>query len=122
MLDPSVVLKGPERIYFYVNQRPINYVKSELKEIVTTIRTRYKDAIGLNDASSKKTPFIYIDIQMPPDEYDVNVEPNKTTILFHNKQRVINLVDKILDKVYSSISEKFFIGAAKSSSAAATAM
>ncbi|MBM6386958.1 MAG: hypothetical protein JSY10_23645 [Paenibacillus sp.] len=68
--DPSIILKGPERIYFYVNQRPINYVKSELKEIVTLIRNRYREAIGLTENTSKKTPFIYIDIQLPPNEFD----------------------------------------------------
>jgi DNA mismatch repair ATPase MutL len=37
--------------------------------------------------------------------YIVNVEPNKTTILFHNKQLIINLVENILNDIYPS---KFF--------------
>ncbi|KAI8095388.1 hypothetical protein BDF21DRAFT_5333 [Thamnidium elegans] len=106
--DPSIILKGPERIYFYVNQRPINYVKSELKEIVTLIRNRYREAIGLTENTSKKTPFIYIDIQLPPNEFDVNIEPNKTTILFHNKELVFNLVQNILDTIYPNKIDQFF--------------
>ncbi|KAG1174199.1 hypothetical protein G6F70_004039 [Rhizopus microsporus] len=72
---PSVILKGNDHVFFYVNQRPIHYVKSELKELVTTIRTRYREVVGLSEAvSSKKTPFIYIDIQLPPDEIDGKIE------------------------------------------------
>ncbi|ORE04382.1 hypothetical protein BCV72DRAFT_211457 [Rhizopus microsporus var. microsporus] len=86
-LDPSVILKGNDRVFFYVNQRPIHYVKSELKELVTTIRTRYREVVGLSE---------------------VNVEPNKTAVLFHNKQRVINHVESILEKIYPSRIESFF--------------
>lgn len=64
------MLKGTEHVFFYCNQRPINYVKSELKDIVTSIRTRYKGAIGLAADNNKKLPFMYIDIQIPPSEYD----------------------------------------------------
>lgn len=38
----------------------------------------------------------------------VNVEPNKTTILFHNKQRIINLIESLLDKLYPSKADVFF--------------
>jgi DNA mismatch repair ATPase MutL len=69
--DPTVILKSIDRIYIYVNQRPINYVKSELKQLVHTIRNKYIETIGLNESSmNKKNPFIYIDIQLPPNEYD----------------------------------------------------
>lgn len=88
--DPSVILKGGERIFFYVNQRPIHYVKSELKELVATIRNRYRESLGISEGilyfyskkdrlliktyttavSAKKTPFIYIHIQLSPDEFD----------------------------------------------------
>ncbi|KAG2198514.1 hypothetical protein INT47_008618 [Mucor saturninus] len=106
--DPSIVLKGPENVFFYCNQRPINYVKSELKDIVSNIRVRYKDAIGLNVDNNQKLPFIYLDIQIPPSEYDVNVEPDKTTVLFHKKDRIYNIVKKILDEIYPTKMEKFF--------------
>lgn len=38
----------------------------------------------------------------------VNIEPNKTAVLFHNKQRVINHVESILEKIYPSRIESFF--------------
>lgn len=95
--------------------------------MVTLIRNRYRETIGLTETTIKKTPFIYIDIQLPPNKYDgkfkilklcmqvltsffliVNIEPNKTTILFHEKERVFNLVQKILDTVYPNKVDQFF--------------
>ncbi|KAG1473652.1 hypothetical protein G6F56_000833 [Rhizopus delemar] len=107
--DPSVILKGGDRIFFYVNQRPINYVKSELKDLVTTIRNRYREYLGLGEAvSAKKTPFVYVHIQLSPDTFDVNVEPNKTAILFHDKQKVINIIESLLEKLYPTKIDSFF--------------
>ncbi|MBM6386957.1 MAG: hypothetical protein JSY10_23640 [Paenibacillus sp.] len=38
----------------------------------------------------------------------VNIEPNKTTILFHNKELVFNLVQNILDTIYPNKIDQFF--------------
>ncbi|KAI9261761.1 hypothetical protein BY458DRAFT_515851 [Sporodiniella umbellata] len=103
--DPTIMLKN-DRIFFYVNQRPINYAKSDLKGLVTTIKNRYKECLGLHEV--KKTPFIYVHIQLPPDTYDVNVEPNKTVILFHDKQKVVSLAESMIEKIYPSRIDSFF--------------
>ncbi|KAG1121760.1 hypothetical protein G6F42_012115 [Rhizopus arrhizus] len=105
--DPSVIYKGGDRVFIYVNQRPINYVKSELKEVVTSARDKYREAIGLSE-SNKKNPFVYMDIQIPPDEYDVNIEPNKTIIYFHHKELIYNLVQQMLNKAYPSTIDVYF--------------
>lgn len=114
-------------MFIYVNQRPINYVKSELKDLVACIRDKYREAIGLNQ-TNKKNPFMYVDIQVQPDEYDgtkmkykavveisanpillaVNVEPNKTIIYFHNKDLIYNLVKQMLNKAYPSTLDALF--------------
>lgn len=73
-IDPSVIYKGGDRVFVYVNQRPINYVKSGLKELVSTIRNRYRQCLGLSDTFNKKNPFIYLDIQLEPNEYDGKLE------------------------------------------------
>jgi DNA mismatch repair ATPase MutL len=116
-----------------VNQRPINYVKSELKDLVSTIRNRYRQCLGLSDTYNKKNPFIYLNIQLEPNEYDgkqynalgvyyrdllttsfiVNIEPNKTTVFFHNKQLVYNLVEKIVDKTYPSKATQLLFGTSR---------
>lgn len=40
-----------------------------MKELVNTIRNRYREVIGLSE-NNKKNPFMYVDIQIAPDEYD----------------------------------------------------
>lgn len=125
LIDPSVIYKGGDRVFIYVNQRPINYVKSELKDLVTCIRDKYREAIGLSQ-SNKKNPFMYVDIQIQPDEYDgkinnkvvetsvnpvllaVNIEPNKTIIYFHDKELIYNLVKQMLNKAYPSSLDALF--------------
>ncbi|CEG73722.1 hypothetical protein RMATCC62417_09050 [Rhizopus microsporus] len=121
--DPSVILKGNDRVFFYVNQRPIHYVKSELKELVTTIRTRYREVVGLSEVLKRLPSFISIfnclQMKLMASIHTtvtaviltfilVNIEPNKTAVLFHNKQRVINHVESILEKIYPSRIESFF--------------
>ncbi|KAI9468904.1 MAG: hypothetical protein EXX96DRAFT_589667 [Benjaminiella poitrasii] len=106
--DPSVVLKE-DCVFVYANQRPINYTKSELKNVIALIRDRYRQMIGLDaNVTKRKNPFIYLDIQIVPNEYDVNIEPNKTTILFHDKQCIFNLVEKIINQVYNTTNQFFF--------------
>ncbi|KAI7883808.1 hypothetical protein K492DRAFT_235191 [Lichtheimia hyalospora FSU 10163] len=86
--DSSIVNKG-DRTYVFVNKRPINYARSELKEMVSIIKKRYQQAFGLSD-----------DIQLNADQYDVNVEPSKTAVMLHHKENIINLVTELMDQVY----------------------
>ncbi|KAI9024315.1 hypothetical protein CLU79DRAFT_856259 [Phycomyces nitens] len=46
---------------------------------------------------------MYIDIKVRPDQYDVNIEPNKTAVVFHNRQSIINLMESLLNKIYVGI-------------------
>ncbi|KAI8883249.1 hypothetical protein K501DRAFT_249983 [Backusella circina FSU 941] len=111
--DPSLIYKG-DHVFFFVNGRPINYAKSELKDVVVLMRQYYREAIGLNEASSaKKTPFMYIDIQLQPNEYDINIEPNKTAVLFHNKQRIVDMIERVLQETYPKKIDTFFNQAKK---------
>ncbi|KAI8393440.1 histidine kinase-like ATPase [Radiomyces spectabilis] len=105
--DPTSIYRG-DRVFIYVNGRPINYLKSELKDLVVMFRKRYRDVTGAVDVPVKKTPFMYMDIHVPTDEYDVNVEPSKSAIMFHNKQRLLNTFEKLLDDVYGSAMDRFF--------------
>ncbi|KAI8985451.1 hypothetical protein BDB01DRAFT_834976 [Pilobolus umbonatus] len=100
--DPSVVYKGSDHIYVNVNKRPIHYGHSELRDLIMTIKNKYRDSLGLSENSvRRKNPFIYLDIQLPPNRYDVNIEPNKTAVLFHQPEPIYTLVNKILDRHYS---------------------
>ncbi|KAI8137717.1 hypothetical protein BJV82DRAFT_566140 [Fennellomyces sp. T-0311] len=94
--DPAVVYRG-EHVHVNVNQRPVSYPRCELKEAVALVRKKYNP-----DESSRKTPFMYINIQLDGDQFDVNVEPNKSAVLFHHKQQVLDLFEALVCQVYIS--------------------
>ncbi|CAO3600192.1 unnamed protein product [Absidia cylindrospora] len=98
--DPSQIFKG-EHVFIYVDKRPINYAKSDLKELVSMVRQRYKKVLGLED-DSKKIPFMYIDIQSSFGGYDVNIEPDKSVVMFVGKDRLMNVMQELLDQIYGS--------------------
>ncbi|KAI7866294.1 hypothetical protein BDF14DRAFT_874800 [Spinellus fusiger] len=97
--EPAVVYKG-DKVFIYCNARPIKYAKSELKEVVNMIRKRYKEVSGLAYDTKLQTPFMYVDIQTNPNQYDVNIEPNKTAVLFHDQPRIIKLIEALLNECY----------------------
>ncbi|CAO3624899.1 unnamed protein product [Cunninghamella echinulata] len=99
--DPNLLFKN-NNVFVYVNQRPINYFKSNLKELVAMVRQRYKHVLDLANDDSVKSPFMYIDIQSSQGSYDVNIEPDKSIAIFLNKQRILNTMEKLLDKFYGS--------------------
>lgn len=49
---------------------------------------------------SNKYSVCLISIEVPPQELDVNLEPNKTRILLKNETEVISLIDKMLGSYY----------------------
>ncbi|CAO3679707.1 unnamed protein product [Umbelopsis ramanniana] len=105
--DPIVVCKG-DHVYIYINSRPIQASKSDLKELLTLVRQKFQNAS--DEDNSRKTPFIMLNICLPPNQYDVNVEPSKNAVLLHQKQRVLNLVESLLDRTYSNITKQPDLG------------
>ncbi|KAI9284195.1 hypothetical protein BC943DRAFT_86723 [Umbelopsis sp. AD052] len=104
--DSSIVCKG-DHVYIYINSRPIQASKSDLKELLSLVRQKFHNAS--DEAcidTSRKTPFIMLNICLPPNQYDVNVEPSKNAVLLHQKQRVLNLVESLLDRTYSNASKQ----------------
>ncbi|ORX62231.1 hypothetical protein DM01DRAFT_1298847 [Hesseltinella vesiculosa] len=100
--DPTCVLSFTDRAFLYINQRPINYAKSDLREITTMVKRRYKQALRMEEDESRKAPFFYLDIQTSSLEFDVNVEPDKSVVFIHHKERLLAMVSRLLDEVYGS--------------------
>ncbi|KAI8093098.1 histidine kinase-like ATPase [Halteromyces radiatus] len=98
--DPSYIFKG-DRVFIYVNKRPINYAKSDLKEMVAMVRRRYKRTLDLDD-DVRKVPFMYIDVQTGFGDYDVNIEPDKSVVMLLHKDRILTLFEDLLDRIYGS--------------------
>ncbi|KAF8426910.1 hypothetical protein EV426DRAFT_425318 [Tirmania nivea] len=80
---------APDRQMFFVNQRPCN-----LPQISRAFNEVYKQF------NVTQSPFIFADLQMDTNAYDVNVSPDKRTILLHDQ-------NKLLESLKASLTELF---------------
>lgn len=77
----------PDRQLFYVNSRPCG-----LPQFAKVFNEVYRSF------NSSQTPFIFADIQLDTHLYDVNVSPDKRTILLHDQSRMLdNLRDALTE-------------------------
>ncbi|XP_070566727.1 PMS1 protein homolog 1-like [Ptychodera flava] len=88
-----------DRCFVFVNRRPVN-----VKEIEKLVRQYYNSGTS-SSFSHPRCPVIFLSIIVPPDVVDVNLDPNKTTVLLHNKESILETLTKMLDKVYSRTPE-----------------
>ncbi|KFA73587.1 hypothetical protein S40288_02618 [Stachybotrys chartarum IBT 40288] len=79
----------PDRQMFFVNGRPCG-----LPQFARTFNEVYRSY------NSSQSPFIFADIQLDTHMYDVNVSPDKRSILLHDQNR-------LLDTLRSSLSALF---------------
>ncbi|ETI27805.1 hypothetical protein G647_00254 [Cladophialophora carrionii CBS 160.54] len=79
----------PDRQMFFVNGRPCG-----LPQIAKAINEVYK---AFNVSQS---PFIFADLQMDTNAYDVNVSPDKRTILIHDSASLIENLKTALNDMF----------------------
>ncbi|KIX02162.1 uncharacterized protein Z518_08101 [Rhinocladiella mackenziei CBS 650.93] len=79
----------PDRQMFFVNGRPCG-----LPQIAKAVNEVYK---GFNVSQS---PFIFADLQMDTNAYDVNVSPDKRTILLHDSAALIENLKSALNDMF----------------------
>ncbi|XP_076757962.1 uncharacterized protein LOC143427592 [Xylocopa sonorina] len=80
--------------YIFVNNRPVKY--KELEKVVTKT---ILDGLG-QESSSRKKPIFVLYIVVNAADIDVNLEPNKTSVLFKNQNLVTQTVEKYLESFY----------------------
>ncbi|KAM4025165.1 PMS1 protein homolog 1 isoform 2-T2 [Anomaloglossus baeobatrachus] len=93
-LDADISLTsvhGPEKSFIYINHRPVYH-----KDILKMIRMHY----NRNKDSSRFYPIFFMNILVPPSSVDVNLTPDKTQVLLHNKEFIFEAVEKVLKSVY----------------------
>ncbi|RUS24055.1 hypothetical protein BC938DRAFT_474201, partial [Jimgerdemannia flammicorona] len=78
--SPIVACRG-DRVFIYVNDRPVSFARGEMKQVVAMVREKYGEVVGGRGD-------------------EVNVEPSKNTVLFHYPQRILDAVEKLLDRAY----------------------
>ncbi|KAH0843520.1 hypothetical protein AYO21_07202 [Fonsecaea monophora] len=79
----------PDRQMFFVNGRPCG-----LPQIAKAINEVYK---AFNVSQS---PFIFADLQMDTNAYDVNVSPDKRTILIHDSASLVESLKTALNEMF----------------------
>jgi len=101
-VDPEKYWRSStDRIFFYVNKRPIQLsLMSTFKEILKLIKQKSFQFTNSENSGNKKYPFVFLDITLPTNTIDINIEPSKMKIMFHHPQKVIDLVDEITDEIY----------------------
>lgn len=83
--------QAPDRQMFFVNGRPCG-----LPQFAKVFNEVYKAF------NSSQSPFIFADIQLDTHLYDVNVSPDKRTILLHEQSRMLDHLKESLNAVFES--------------------
>ncbi|WP_264723581.1 DNA mismatch repair endonuclease MutL [Wolbachia endosymbiont (group A) of Cheilosia soror] len=89
---PTISRGNSTQIYTFVNGRPI---KDNL--LIGAIRYAYQDFIP-----SGRYPFAVLHLEIPYDQVDVNVHPNKSEVRFQNKRLVYEIVRRGIIKTLST--------------------
>lgn len=81
----------PDRQMFFVNARPCG-----LPQVAKAFNEVYKAYNGT------QSPFIFANIELDTHLYDVNVSPDKRTILLHDQNRMLENLKEELTKLFES--------------------
>ncbi|XP_075790290.1 PMS1 protein homolog 1 isoform X1 [Pelodiscus sinensis] len=90
-------LSSSERSFIFINNRPVHQ-----KEILKLIRQHYN--LKSHKDSSRSYPVFFINITVPASAVDVNLTPDKTQVLLHNKESVLSAVENVLTSLYGPLS------------------
>ncbi|KAH9481880.1 Mismatch repair endonuclease PMS2 [Psilocybe cubensis] len=90
---------GTDRQFFYINGRPCN-----LNKIQKAFNEVYRSF------NATQNPFILANFLIPTDSYDVNVSPDKRTILLHSEGSLITALKTALEECYSSGRSTYAVG------------
>ena len=81
----------PDRQMFFVNARPCG-----LPQVAKAFNEVYKAY------NASQSPFIFADIELDTHMYDVNVSPDKRTILLHDQTRMLENLKTALTELFDS--------------------
>ncbi|UPX10302.1 ATP-binding mismatch repair protein [Ascochyta rabiei] len=80
----------PDRQMFFVNSRPCN-----LPQVAKAFNEVYKSY------NTTQSPFIFADIQLDTEAYDVNVSPDKRTIMLHDQMTLLESLKESLAELFA---------------------
>uniref|UniRef100_A0A8D0HFQ9 PMS1 homolog 1, mismatch repair system component n=1 Tax=Sphenodon punctatus TaxID=8508 RepID=A0A8D0HFQ9_SPHPU len=82
-----------EKSFIFINNRPVRQ-----KEILKLVRQYYN--LKSHNDSNRLYPVFVINITVPASSVDVNLTPDKTQVLLHNKESVLLAVENVLTSLY----------------------
>uniref|UniRef100_A0A8C9T1F4 PMS1 homolog 1, mismatch repair system component n=1 Tax=Scleropages formosus TaxID=113540 RepID=A0A8C9T1F4_SCLFO len=82
-----------DRTFIFINDRPVRH-----KEILK-VKTPYHSQVE-RDVSQSRYPILMMSITVPAASVDVNVTPDKTHVMLHNKDAVLLVVETMLVSLY----------------------
>uniref|UniRef100_A0A8C3QHP8 PMS1 homolog 1, mismatch repair system component n=1 Tax=Cyanoderma ruficeps TaxID=181631 RepID=A0A8C3QHP8_9PASS len=89
-------LSSSERSFIFINNRPVLQ-----KEILKLIR-RYYSQVTQKDCT-RLYPVFFLSITVPASAVDVNITPDKTQVLLHDKESVLLAVENVLTSLYGPL-------------------
>ncbi len=92
---PDYTRASKKDYYTYVNSR---IVKCPIFQ--KSIDTAYRNLIG------SRYPFIILNLEVPPEDVDVNVHPTKKEVRYKNPNQIFNFIYSAIDMALSGIVEK----------------
>ncbi|XP_067891735.1 PMS1 protein homolog 1 isoform X2 [Heterodontus francisci] len=96
--NPSLMsLTNPDRSFISINSRPVHH-----KEILKLIR-QYYSSQSQKDSSHIRYPIFFLNILVPASVVDVNLIPDKTQVMLHNKEAILFVIEKVLISVYGQL-------------------
>ncbi|KAM4731709.1 PMS1 protein homolog 1 isoform 2-T4 [Anableps anableps] len=84
----------PDKTFIFVNNRPV-----QQKDIMKLLR-QHHSAQYSDDAARHRYPVLMLQITVSPSSVDVNLTPDKTQVLLHNKEAVLTAVEALLVSLY----------------------
>ncbi|CAC5410750.1 PMS1 [Mytilus coruscus] len=80
-----------------INRRPVH-----LKDMEKLIRQHY---VSHKKTDNHRHPIYFLSVTLETDQIDVNVDPNKTIVLLHQKAEIKKGLISVLEELYGSISK-----------------
>ncbi|XP_071328618.1 PMS1 protein homolog 1 isoform X3 [Trachinotus anak] len=90
----STSSSSPDKTFIFVNNRPVHH-----KDIMKLLRQHYT-AQYPDDTARNRYPTLVLKINVSPSSVDVNLTPDKTQVLLHDKEAVLTAVETLLVSLY----------------------
>ncbi|XP_068186237.1 PMS1 protein homolog 1 [Antennarius striatus] len=90
----STSSSNPDKTFIFVNNRPVHQ-----KDIMKLLRQHYA-AQYPDDSARSRYPILMLKVAVPPSSVDVNLTPDKTQVLLHDKEAVLTALEAFLVSLY----------------------